>query len=47
MTWLFYFQEEGIDGWTFIIEAKDHIEALEKAYETHGPQVLDMYYRPI
>ena len=41
----FYAGEE--NGWTFEIEAKDHEEAFDKAYETHGPQVEDMYYRVI
>ena len=44
--YLFFYEGEE-DGWTFEIEAKDHEEAFDKAYETHGPQVEDMYYRVI
>lgn len=44
--YLFFYEGEE-DGWTFEIEAKDYEEAFDKAYETHGPQVEDMYYRVI
>lgn len=44
--WLFFFDGEE-DGWTFVIEAKDHEQAFERAYEMWGPQVQDMYYRLI
>lgn len=44
--YLFFYEGEE-DGWTFEIEAKDHEEAFDKAYEAHGPQVEDMYYRVI
>ena len=40
--YLFWFEDEGKEGWTFEIEAKDHEEAFDKAYDTHGPQVYDM-----
>lgn len=40
--YLFWFEHEGKEGWTFEIEAKNYDEAFEKAYDTHGPQVEDM-----
>ena len=43
--YLFWFENEGKDGWTFEIEAKDYDEAYEKAYDTHGPQVDGMMYQ--
>lgn len=43
--YLFWFEDEGKEGWTFEIEAKDHEEAFDKAYDTHGPQVYDMMYQ--
>lgn len=43
----FFFYEGEEDGWTFEVEAKDHEEAFDKAYEMWGPQVEDMYYRVI
>ena len=43
--YLFWFEDEGKDGWTFEIEAKDYEEAYEKAYDTHGPQVEGMMYQ--
>ena len=43
----FFFYEGDEDGWTFEVEAKDHEEAFDKAYEMWGPQVEDMYYRVI
>jgi hypothetical protein len=43
--YLFWFEEDGKDGWTFEIEAKNHQEAYKKAYETHGPQVEGMLYQ--
>ena len=44
--YLFFYDGEE-DGWTFEVEAKDHEEAFDKAYEMWGPQVEDMYYRDI
>ena len=43
--YLFWFEDEGKEGWTFEIEAKDYDEAYEKAYDTHGPQVEGMMYQ--
>ncbi len=43
-TWLFFYEGEE-SGWTFKIEAKDHIEAFDKAYEMWGPQVDNMFCR--
>ncbi len=43
--YLFWFEYEGKKGWTFEIEANDHEEAFDKAYDTHGPQVYDMMYQ--
>ena len=43
--YLFWFEDEGKDGWIFEIEAKDYEEAYDKAYETHGPQVEGMMYQ--
>lgn len=43
--YLFWFEHEGKEGWTFEIEAKNYDEAFEKAYDTHGPQVEDMMYQ--
>lgn len=43
--YLFWFEYEGKEGWTFEIEAKDYEEAYEKAYDTHGPQVEGMMYQ--
>lgn len=40
--YLFWNEEDGKDGWNFIIKAKDSDEAFEKAYDTHGPQVNSM-----
>ncbi len=45
--YLFWFEDEGKDGWTFIIEAMDSEEAFDKAYDTHGPQVEGMMYQLI
>ena len=45
--YLFYFEDEGEQGYTFEIEAKNPNEAFDKAYESYGPQVEDMMYRPI
>lgn len=46
-TYLFWFEDEGREGWHFEIKAKDHIEAFELAYDTHGPQVEGMMYEKI
>ena len=43
--YLFWFEDEGKEGWNFEIEAKDYDEAYEKAYDTHGPQVEGMMYQ--
>ena len=43
--YLFWYEDEGKEGWTFEIHAKDHEEAFDKAYDTHGPQVYDMMYQ--
>lgn len=43
--YLFWFEDEGKEGWTFEIEAKYSDEAYEKAYDTHGPQVENMMYQ--
>jgi hypothetical protein len=43
--YLFWFEDEGKEGWTFEIEAKDSDEAYDKAYDTHGPQVEGMMYQ--
>jgi len=43
--YLFWFEDEGKEGWTFEIEANDSDEAYEKAYDTHGPQVEGMMYQ--
>ena len=45
--YIFWFEEDGKEGWTFIIEAKDYGEAYEKAYDAYGPQVDDMVYQPL
>ena len=45
--YLFWFEDEGQEGWTFEIEAKDYEEAYQKAYDTHGPQVESMMYQLI
>ena len=43
--YLFWFEDEGKDGWTFEIEAKDYEEAYDKAYNILGPQVEGMMYQ--
>lgn len=45
--YLFWYEHEGKEGWTFEIEAKDQEEAFDKAYDKHGPQVYDMMYQLI
>ena len=45
--YLFWFESEGKDGWTFEIEAEDSNDAYDKAYDTHGPQVAGMMYQAI
>ena len=45
--YLFWTEEEGRDGWNFEIEAKDFEEAYKEAYDTHGPQVENMFYQLI
>lgn len=44
--WKFFYEYEE-NGWHFFIDAKDHEEALDKAYETHGAQVESMMYTEI
>lgn len=46
-TYLFFFDHEGREGWTFTIQANNYDEAFDKAYDTHGPQVEDMLYELI
>jgi uncharacterized protein YcnI len=43
--YLFWFEDEGREGWTFEIEDNDPDEAYEKAYDTHGSQVEGMMYQ--
>ena len=45
--YLFWFESEGKDGWTFEIEAEDSNDAYDKAYDTYGPQVAGMMYQVI
>ncbi len=45
--WLFWFESEGKDGWTFTIKAKNSDEAYDLAYEEYGPQVEGMMYQEI
>jgi len=45
--YLFWFESEGKDGWTFEIDAEDINDAYDKAYDTHGPQVAGMMYQVI
>ncbi len=45
--WLFWFESEGKNGYTFEIEAKDSNDAYDKAYESYGPQVAGMMYQVI
>lgn len=44
--YLFFYEGEE-DGWTFEVIAKNFEKAFDLAYETHGPQVEDMYYRQL
>lgn len=46
MTWNFYFEEEGENGEnSFTIQAKDYQEAFDKAFDSYGPQVYNMFYK--
>ena len=45
--WLFWFESEGKEGYTFEIEAKDSNDAYDKAYDSYGPQVAGMMYQVI
>lgn len=45
--WLFWFESEGKEGYTFEIEAKDRNNAYDKAYDSYGPQVAGMMYQVI
>ena len=45
--WLFWFESEGKEGYSFKIEAKDSNDAYNKAYNSYGPQVEGMMYRVI
>lgn len=42
--YLFFYEGEE-SGWTFEVEAKNHEDAFDKAYEMWGPQVEDMFYK--
>ena len=45
--YLFFYEDEGEEGYHFIIEAKDYEEAFDKAYESYGPEVNGMMYKLI
>lgn len=45
--WLFWFESQGKNGYTFEIEAKDSDDAYNKAYDSYGPQVTGMMYQVI
>jgi len=45
--WLFWFESEGKEGYTFEIEAEDSNDAYDKAYDSYGPQVAGMMYQII
>jgi hypothetical protein len=45
--YLFFYEDEGEDGWTFEIEAETYDLAYDYAYDTHGPQVESMMYRQL
>ena len=45
--YLFWFESDGKDGYTFEIVAKDSNDAYDKAYESYGPQVAGMMYQVI
>ena len=42
--YLFWSEEDGYEGYTFIIKANTNEEAYSEAYDTHGPQVENMLY---
>lgn len=42
--WLFWFEDEGKNGFSFEVEAKDSNDAYDKAYDSYGPQVAGMMY---
>jgi len=47
-TWLFYWEDEGEEGEnSFTVQAMDYEQAFELAFESHGPQVCDMYYKQL
>lgn len=48
MKWIFFWEDEGEKGEnSFIIEASDHVEAFDKAYNDYGPQVESMYCKEL
>ena len=40
--YLFFYEDEGEEGYHFIIEAKDHEKAFDKAFESYGSEVVGM-----
>lgn len=45
--YIFWFEDEGKDGFNFEISASCVDEAYLKAYNAHGPQVVDMLYQEV
>jgi len=45
--YIFWYEEDGKDGYHFFIEALDIEEAYEMAYDSYGPQVEGMLYQEI
>ena len=45
--YLFYYEDEGVKGFTFEIDVNLREDAINKAYEIYGPQVEGMMYRPV
>ena len=45
--YLFWYEEDGKDGWNFTVKAKNHEHAFRKAYNNHGPQVKSMMCQQI
>ena len=45
--WLFYFEDDLNNEYSFIIEADNQHEAYDNAEESYGPQVMDMMYKEI
>lgn len=44
--WKFFYEYEE-NGWHFFVDAKDHEEACDKAFELYGPEVEQMLYMEI